>query len=152
MIGVPELVPALFPWMGDDDLARTAGEAFSMVTGIDLAHDDLERDPPDGFSAGPSESAADEDVAWDPEEDLPWPEPALVARRWDQIQASFAPGKRYLLGQVVSADAARKALRIGFQRQRAAAALELALLQPNVPSFEVRARGSCQRRALAAAG
>ncbi|MBP7148224.1 MAG: TIGR02270 family protein [Acidobacteria bacterium] len=152
MIGLPELVPALFPWMAQDELARVAGEAFSMVTGVDLAHDDLERDPPEGFRAGPADTADDEDVALDPDEDLPWPDPELVAKRWSEIQARFAPGKRHLLGQPVSPDAARDALRAGFQRQRAAAALELALLQPGVPSFEVRARGSRQRRALAAAG
>jgi hypothetical protein len=39
-------------------------------------------------------------------------------------------------------------LRDGYQRQRAAAALELALLSPDKPLFEVRARGDWQQRLI----
>jgi hypothetical protein len=39
-------------------------------------------------------------------------------------------------------------LRKGFQRQRIAAALELALLQPEQPLFETRAPGFRQQRLL----
>jgi hypothetical protein len=39
-------------------------------------------------------------------------------------------------------------LRIGKQRQRAAAALELAIRQPGTPLVEVRARGVRQKQML----
>jgi hypothetical protein len=43
-------------------------------------------------------------------------------------------------------------LRDGYQRQRAAAALELAIRNPGQPLFEVRAPGSRQQRILGGAG
>jgi hypothetical protein len=41
-----------------------------------------------------------------------------------------------------------QALRVGKQRQRAAAALEIAFRRPGKTLFEVRARADWQRRAL----
>jgi len=35
-------IPRLFQWMDVPELARTAGDAFSLITGIDLAYEDLE--------------------------------------------------------------------------------------------------------------
>ena len=48
--------------------------------GVDLAYQDLEGDWPEGFHAGPTENREDEDIAMDPDEDLPWPATDLVAR------------------------------------------------------------------------
>ena len=45
-------------------------------------------------------------------------------------------------------EALRDVLRHSMQRQRAAAALELVLLEPGRPLFEVRARGDRQRAVL----
>lgn len=39
-------------------------------------------------------------------------------------------------------------LRHGYQRQRAAAAIELAMMKPGQPLFEVRAPGFCQQKAF----
>src|SRR5262249_36731701 len=77
-IGDPAVVPWLLERMAARDVARVAGEAFTAITGIDLAYHDLEAKPPDGFASGPSDDAADEDVALDPDEDLPFPDPRLV--------------------------------------------------------------------------
>ena len=51
-------------------------------------------------------------------------------------------------GLEITAESARRTLRNGQQRQRAAAAIELALFQPRAPLFEVRARGSWQQQRL----
>jgi len=53
------------------ELARVAGEAFTMITGVDIAYEDLEGAWPEGFVAGPTEDPEDENVAMDPDEDLP---------------------------------------------------------------------------------
>ena len=53
-----------------------------------------------------------------------------------------------LLGAPISESQCRKVLREGFQRQRAAAALELALMRPDEALFEVRAPGWRQQRLL----
>ena len=140
-LGDPAAVPWLIEMMAVPELARVAGEAFSMLTGLDLAYEDLETDWPEGFVAGPTEDPEDEDVALDPDEDLPWPAPALIAQWWETHKGRFAAGNRYLAGQPIAAGQLQQVLLSGYQRQRAAAALELALLKPEQSLFEVRTAG-----------
>lgn len=147
--GDPAYVPHLLRQMSAPEVARIAGEAFSMITGVDLAYDDLEGDWPEGFEAGPTEQPEDEDVAMDPDEDLPWPDPDLVEGWWQQNKGRFQPGIRFLCGEPITVDNCRRVLREGFQRQRHAAAIELALLSPAQQLFEVRAPGKLQQRLLA---
>jgi uncharacterized protein (TIGR02270 family) len=130
ILGDPAFIPWLIGRMEIPDLARPAGESFSMITGVDLAYDDLERDAPEGFQAGPTDNPAAEDVALDPDEDLPWPDPVLLQQWWQDNGARFAAGSRHLVGQPLSPDACQNALAAGFQRQRRAAAFELALARP----------------------
>lgn len=148
--GDPQIVPWLIELMAVDEHARPAGEAFSLITGVDLAYIDLERDQPEDFAAGPSEDADDEDVALDPDEDLPWPAPDLVSAWWTEHGRRFEAGQRYLLGEKIADKSLRQVLVSGLQRQRAAAALELVFMQPGRLLFEVRARGDRQRRQLGA--
>jgi uncharacterized protein (TIGR02270 family) len=147
-VGDPALVPWLIEQMSVDEVARPAGESFSFITGIDLAYDDLERDGPEGFEAGPTESPEDEDVDMDADEDLPWPDPELIGEWWSKNGSRFAAGIRHLCGHPISAESTLDVLKTGFQRQRAAAAVERVLLEPGQPLFEVRARGDRQMRAL----
>jgi len=81
---------------------------------------------------------------------LAWPDADKVAAWWHANQARFSKGTRYLLGKPLGVEAAWHALRHGYQRQRAAAALELAILQPGKPLFEVRAPGFRQAQLLGA--
>ncbi|MCU0917955.1 MAG: TIGR02270 family protein [Planctomycetes bacterium] len=147
-IGDPVLVPRLIERMADPELARPAGEAFASITGVDIAYEDLEGEWPEGFEAGPTEAPEDENVALDPDEDLPWPAGPLIQGWWSKNQGRFPAGKRHLLGRPMTTETLQEALRTGMQRQRAAAALELALCQPGQPLFEVRARGDRQRQVL----
>ena len=149
-LGNPQAIPRLIEMMHTPELARPAGEAFSMITGVDIAYEDLETDAPEDFHAGPTEDPEDEDVEMDPDEDLPWPDPELIGAWWHKNQISFQSGKRYLAGHPISSENCLHVLRNGFQRQRMAAALELALLHPGRPLFEVRAPGYRQQRLLAA--
>ena len=146
--GDPMSVPWLIQIMELEELARVAGESFTMITGVDIAYEDLEGEWPEGFEAGPTEEPEDEDVEMDPDEDLPWPEPKLIAEWWAKNKAAFRNGTRYLLGQPISPEHLHKVLKTGYQRQRAAAALELAILQPGQPLFEVRAPGFRQQQIL----
>ena len=148
VVGDPVAVPWLIEQMGRPEIARVAGEAFSMITGVDLGLRNLEGKRPDGFSAGPTEDPEDDDVSMDSDENLRWPDPARVARWWHAHGAEFEAGRRYLLGKPISRDSLEEALRSGFQRQRAAAAMELALLDPGQPLFEVRAPGRRQEALL----
>jgi uncharacterized protein (TIGR02270 family) len=148
VVGDPLYVPSLIKKMEVPELARVAGEAFSMITGVDLAYEDLEGEWPEGFEAGPTENPEDDDVAMDPDEDLPWADPSSVQDWWDKNENRFEVGRRYFCGQPISLEHCRHILVNGFQRQRAAAALELAWLQRDSPLFEVRAPGFRQQRLL----
>jgi uncharacterized protein (TIGR02270 family) len=147
-IGDPDHVSWLTEQMKIPSLARVAGEAFTMITGIDLAYVDLEKNAPEGFEAGPTDNPEDENVDMDPDQHLPWPDPALVQKWWANNQSRFQKGTRYLLGKPMSIEWLRQVLRIGRQRQRVAAALELAIRQPGQPLFEVRAPGFRQQASL----
>ena len=143
--GDPAHVPHLFAWMDVPELARVAGEAFSLVTGIDLAYEDLEGEWPPGFEAGPSEDAEDDDVTMDEDEDLPWPDRKRIERWWDEHRSRFPAGVRHLCGVPVSPEQCLRTLQEGYQRQRHAAALELVLERSGGVLFEVRAPSSRQR-------
>ena len=148
-LGDPDLMDGLIQLMQVNDVARVAGEAFSMITGVDLAYDDLDQDMPEGFVSGPTEDAADENVALDPDENLPWPNPQLAAGWWSTHRTQFEPGRRYLCGREITVDSLCDILREGMQRQRAAAALELGLLHPQHPAVRgPRPRADWQQAAL----
>jgi uncharacterized protein (TIGR02270 family) len=148
VIGDPALIPWLIEYMAAPEMARVSGEAFTMITGVDIAYEDLEGEWPEGFEAGPSESPEDDDVALDPDEDLPWPDPELIAEWWHKNRGNFHQGTRYLLGKPISRQQCEHVLRYGYQRQRAAAAMELAMMSPGQPLFEVRTPGFRQQRLL----
>jgi uncharacterized protein (TIGR02270 family) len=150
VIGDPVSIPWLIDQMTIPELARVAGESFSMITGVDLAFEDLEGEWPEGFEAGPTEDPEDENVAMDPDEDLPWPDPELIDKWWYMHRRDFLSGTRYLVGKPMSFEWLQDVLRNGRQRQRAAAALELAIRQPGQPLFEVRAPGFRQQQLLRA--
>lgn len=148
VIGDPSLVPFLLDHMAQPVLSRVAGEAFTSITGADLAYLSLDRRKPEDFEPGPTDDPADPDVELDPDDRLPWPDPAKVTAWWHSHRAQFQPGTRYLLGQPITRESLQLALRNGKQRQRAAAALELVLLDRGQPLFEVRAPGFRQQRLL----
>jgi uncharacterized protein (TIGR02270 family) len=144
-------IPWLIRQMVDDKLARLAGESFSTITGADLAWLDLERDPPEAVEAGPSDSPAEDNVAMDEDDGLPWPDVARVQAWWEANQTRFQPGLRYFVGEPVGVAHCRKVLLEGYQRQRFAAAEYLCLLHPGTPLFPIAAPAWRQKRWLAQA-
>ncbi|WP_053144582.1 TIGR02270 family protein [Pseudomonas sp. P97.38] len=148
LLGDPVSVPWLIQQMNELPQARVAGEAFSLITGADLGLLDLERrDPPD-FDAGPNDDPADPQVAMDPDEDLPWPDPPSVAAWWQAHESEFQPGIGYTLGLPQSENSYRKALIHGQQRQRLAAAYGIARYRPTEVLFPTSAPARRQRQLL----
>ncbi len=143
--------PAAIPWlirnMESPAFARLAGEAFTTITGVDLAYKDLNQDPPVTAQAG--DASIYEVLDLDYESNLAWPSPERVAEWWEQNSSSFSQGVRYLGGKPIGPQTVIEVLLQGKQRQRAAAALELALQRPEQILFEVRGRGGRQQRNLA---
>jgi uncharacterized protein (TIGR02270 family) len=136
--------------MEDDTLARIAGESFTLLTGADLAALDLERKPPGTVPGGPSDDPADDDVALDADESLPWPDRARVERWWRQHADGMPLDRRSFMGQAPAPEPAAQVLREGTQRQRFVAARHLCLLVPGTRLFPVCAPSWRQQRLLAA--
>ena len=149
--GDTEYIPWLIKQMEDPQHARVAGEAFTYITGVDFAYDDLEGEWPDGFEAGPSEDPNDDNVAMDEDEDLPWPAVELITGWWREQSHEFQAGRRYLSGKPVTPEHCQWVLVNGKQRQREAAAMEIALMQPNTALFETRMVGKLQQQKLSVA-
>lgn len=147
-LGNAALVEWLLAQLDRPQTARVAGEAITMITGISL------HDPQ--YQALPDERPARADVPGDeadsldlgPDDHLPWPNRRAIADWWARHRAAFPPGRRHLLGRPIVADWCRRVIADGRQRQRAAAALELATLCPDVPLFETRAPGWRQRAGI----
>lgn len=148
VLGDPYYLPWLIQQMSSAEISRIAGESFSLITGVDIAYDDLDGDKPEGFSSGPTELPEDDNVAMDEDEDLPWPDPGKITAWWERNGRSLTPGIRHLCGQPISQTQATAVLTDGYQRQRCAAALELANIDRDSPLFETRAPGWDQRHRL----
>lgn len=142
----PELIPWLIELMRDPVHARAAGEAFSLITGTDIAYLDLDlKEPPVPAS---DEPPADATEPPDEDQDLPWPDPRKIAAWWSKYRGNFQAGTRYILGRPIDYESATHALKFGYQRQRAAAAMERVFLHPGEPLFDVAAPGFRQMRQL----
>jgi len=147
--GDPHFVPWLLAQMEQPARSRLAGEAFSLITGLDLAYLDLElRTPPDA-GTGPNDDPNDDAVALDEDDSLPWPDVTKLRAWWQTHQREFTAGLRYFMGQPLSAAHCATVLRTGMQRQRILAARHLCLLNPGTPLFNCAAPAWRQQRLLA---
>lgn len=148
-VGDVQVIPWLIHHMADDVWARLSGEAFSMITGVDLAFLDLERKPPEGVDFGPHDNPEDENVALDEDDSLPWPDQAKVQTWWQANAQRFLPGQRYFAGEPPSPKHCVEVLKSKGQRQRIMAAEYLCLLRPGARLFPVAAPAWRQSRWLA---
>lgn len=152
LLGDPVCVPWLIQQMSDLPYARVAGEAFSLISGADLALLNLElQDLPD-FDAGPNDDPEDDNVAMDPDENLPWPDPQSISAWWQAHGGDFQAGTGYVLGLPQSESSFQQALARGQQRQRIAAASGLARFQPTDVLFPTSAPAWRQKRLLGKLG
>lgn len=137
--GDPSTVPWLLQYLDKPALARISAEAFSMITGADLDYLGLKQDAPE-------EEINDEE---NEDADLPWPKPDAVAHWWKSVETHFIPGQRYLAGMIISPTNAMTVLHQGYQRQRHAAAIELAHMMDINLLFPITDRADRQQRRLA---
>lgn len=135
--------------MDNNQTARAAGEAFSLITGLDLALLDLERKPPEDFESGPNDDPDDPNVDMDPDDGLPWPDPQKIETWWAANGNRFQAGTRHFMGAPVTREHCIQVLKTGYQRQRILAAHYLCLLEPGTPLFNTSAPAWRQQRLLA---
>jgi len=147
-IGDARYVPWLIEQMTQPATARIAAEAFVTITGVDFNLAQMEVPPPDGFEDGPTEDPDDDNVELPEDIALPWPDVDKIRAWWQKNGARFTPGTRLFMGQPLSPDSCTGVLRQGFQRQRVAAALHLALLDARAPLFATSAPAWRQQRWL----
>jgi uncharacterized protein (TIGR02270 family) len=141
--------PWLIGHMNDPAMARVAGEAFSLITGVDVWDGRLDREQHEAFEARPDDEPESEDVDIDADEGLPWPDPKKVEAWWAANSREFQPGTRYFMGAPVTTAHCRDVLKRGYQRQRIVAANYLCLLEPGTPLFNTSAPAWRQQRLLA---
>lgn len=133
ILGDPQTVPWLIGQMQNASLSRLAGEAFSTITGINLPEHQLAlNDIPDLDEVLPDDGAQNEALSVSDDQFLPFPDVPKISAIWQRYQHRFHPGKRYfqgflLNGGIESLEHLRHIYKIGNQRLRASAALELAL-------------------------
>ena len=147
--GDAQVVPWLFKHMEDEANARLAGEAFSFITGVDLAWLDLERKPPENVPGGPSDNPNDDNVALDEGESLPWPDLPKLTAWWEKNADRFPAGTRLFAGAPPTTNQCFQVLKEHTQRRRMAAALYMSLLKPGSVLFNCAAPAHRQERLLA---
>lgn len=146
--GDSQVIPWLFKHMETDAQARLAGEAFSFITGVDLAALDLERKPPEQVDSGPNDDPADNNVALDEDESLPWPDPHKLKAWWQENAHRFPAGSRLFAGAPITPHHCLQVLKEHTQRRRMAAAVYMSLLKPGSALFNCAAPTRRQERLL----
>ena len=140
VLGDPHAVNWLISRMADPLQARLAAEAFTLITGIDLEKHKLNSPQPAGQAAIPNDDATDQNVDLDADENLFWPDVEKIAALWRQHGQHFLVGRRYFLGKALTPEWLKNRLQECPQRQRHAAALELALIDSQSRLINTRAR------------
>ncbi len=144
VLGDPHAVNWLISNMGDPELARISAEAMCFITGIDIEQYQLADESPAGAEQQPDNDSANDDVLLDEDENLPWPDAKKVSRVWMNLGMNFIAGNRYFLGRAITSELLNEKIHSAFQRQRHAAAMELALLNTPAPLQNTRARVESQ--------
>lgn len=140
VLGDPHAVNWLITKMSETPLARVAAEAFTYITGIDPEKHNLTAPPPPDASPIPNDDPNDNTVGLDEDENLPWPDANKIQSLWRTHGRHFLVGRRYMLGKAATPDWLKQVLADGTQRQRHAAALELALIDTHARLLNTRAK------------
>lgn len=140
ILGDPHAVNWLIDTMKDESLARLAGEAFSVITGIDLEEQQLVDESMKKVIANDDDDLGEEVVSLDEDENLPMPDYEKVKRFWMNYGRNFIAGQRYFLGKTISPEYIKSRLQMVTQRQLKASAYELALVDPSISLLNHKAR------------
>jgi len=149
VVGDPVYAPWLIKHMPEPLTARLAGQAFSMICGVNLAANRLDQPAPENLDTGPNDNPDDPNVEMDDDDGLPWPDPKKIEAWWAANGGRFQKGSRYFMGAPVTREHCIEVLKTGYQRQRILAAHYLCLLEPGTPLFNTSAPAWRQRRWLA---
>lgn len=140
ILGDPHAIPWLIEKMRKMETAKLAAESFTFITGIDLDKYELSIEAPDEITVLPNDDPQDDDVSLDEDENLPFPDVDKVASTWQKHGSKYQAGRRYFMGAEVSESSLQNKISHCLQRQRRAAMLELALINPQSPLINIAKR------------
>jgi uncharacterized protein (TIGR02270 family) len=146
-LGDSHFIPWLIDLMTDNSLSRLAGESFSLITGADLTALGLRSQPLEN-RVGASDGPANNDLAIEEDDGLPWPDRDRVFAWWKSNAARLPSHSCSFMGGPPTPENSTIVLRNGGQRQRIVAALRLKLQQPELTLFNVCAPAWRQQRLL----
>lgn len=119
---------ALLPWLTDADCGTLAGEAFAAVTGLPVIEPYfVDAVAPDQETPELEDDDLDAELGEAPDDDLPVPEPDMIAQWWGEHRTRLSDGDRYVGGRLAHSTAYAEALATTSVRRRHALALEVAL-------------------------
>lgn len=139
VLGDPHAVNWLIAKMAEPKLAKLAGEAFSFITGADLIKHSLTSEQPTMHPMHDNDEP-EEEFELGEDENLPYPAQEKVTALWRNHGQKFLIGRRYFIGQAITPAWLKSILNNGTQRQRHAAAMELALIDNTLTFINSRAK------------
>ena len=142
ILGDPQAINWLIEQARVPLLTRLAGEALTLITGIDLEANKLALEAlPNLDDQLPNDDAAEHDIEMNEDDRLPFPDVDKIAAIWQKYSNRFIAGQRYFMGQQINTEHLHNIYKTGYQRQRSAAAVELALLDAHQFLFNHAAKG-----------
>ncbi len=127
ILGDTKVIPWLITIMENPKHSRTAAEAFSHITGIELEEYNLSLDVPELPEVLSEDIGGDTNVELSYDEYLPWPDIEKLKAVWQKYGNQYPASTRLFLGKTISIERLSEYCDKGLQRVRHAAALELAL-------------------------
>jgi uncharacterized protein (TIGR02270 family) len=140
VLGDPHAVNWLISKMQDESVSRLAGEVFCLITGIDLEQYQLIDVSKSEQGGQDVDEIEDEAIELDEDENLPYPDYEKVKKLWMNHGRNFIAGQRYIFGKPLSSEHIKSRLFAASQRQLQASAMELSLIDSNIPMLNYKAR------------
>ena len=140
ILGDPHAVNWLIDKMNDPLYAKLSAESFVYITGVDLEENGLNIDTPEDYPLIPNDDMYDDIMGLDEDENLPYPDVVKLALIWQKYGQKFIIGKRYFMGKLITQESLEDHINNATQRQRHAAAMELALIDNERPLINIYER------------
>lgn len=140
ILGDPHAINWLILKMRESNITRLAAESFTMISGFNLEECQLTGEVPAHIYMQPNDSTNDDDVSLDEDENLLWPDYEKISTFWMHNGNNFIAGHRYFMGENLTSEVLTEKLNNAFQRQRHAAAMELALTDSSLPLQNTRCK------------
>jgi uncharacterized protein (TIGR02270 family) len=149
LLGNLSAIEPLINFMKEPKLSRLAGEAFCLLTGVNLKKEILLVEKSTEVESKAQTRDEDDDLPNDPDEGFSYPDHDKIAAWWQKNVSQFDKKGRYRKGRLYCQQGLIDCLKIGQLPERHFAALELALINLSYPFLETSAFAHRQKKDLA---